>query len=63
MESVNAAVDPVHYRYSALAETFETLKLRSVQVYLQVKFFGYSHTMNDYEQQKLRIFNQINFFT
>ncbi|HZH67073.1 MAG TPA: hypothetical protein VEY10_19445 [Flavisolibacter sp.] len=50
MESVNAAVDPVHYRYSALAETFETLKLRSVQVYLQVKFFGYSHTMNDYEQ-------------
>jgi signal transduction histidine kinase len=63
MESVNApAVSPSQYRSSVLAETFETLKVRSAQMYLQVKFFGYSHTMDDYEQRKLRIFNQINFF-
>jgi signal transduction histidine kinase len=63
MESLNAShTTPVRYRSSALAETLEIIKVRSAQVYLQVKFFGYSHTMDDYEQRKLRIFNQINFF-
>ncbi len=50
------------YRSSALAETFEIIKARSEQTFLKVKFFGYSHTMDDYEGRKLRIFNQINFF-
>lgn len=57
-----AETPPVHYRSSPFAETFETLKVRSAQAYLHVKFFGYSHTMDDYEQRKLRIFNQVNFF-
>lgn len=63
MESLHASeTSQVRYRSSALAETLETIKVRSAQVYLQVKFLGYSHTMDDYEQRKLRIFNQINFF-
>lgn len=63
MESVNASNStPVHYRSFAFAETFETLRVRSAQVYLHIKFLGYSHIMEDYEARKLSIFNQINFF-
>ena len=64
MESVNASSDSVQVRYrsSALSETLATIRVRSAQLYLQVKFLGYSHTMDDYEQRKLRIFNQLNFF-
>jgi two-component system sensor histidine kinase/response regulator len=63
MESLQApGTRQVKYRSSAFAESFETLRVRSTQLYLQVKFLGYSHTMEDYEQRKLRIFNQINFF-
>ncbi|MDQ6610458.1 MAG: hypothetical protein M3Y85_11630, partial [Bacteroidota bacterium] len=63
MKSLEASVNhQTRYRGSAFAETFETFKARFSSVYLQVKFFGYSHTMDDYEQRKLRIFNQINFF-
>lgn len=36
--------------------------LRSAKVFLQVKLLGHSQTMDDYEQRKLRIFNQLNFF-
>lgn len=63
MESVNASdTAQVKYRSSALAETFETIRVRSGQLFMQVKFLGYSHSMDEYEQRKLRIFNQINFF-
>lgn len=47
---------------SSVAETFETVRVRSEQLFLRVKFLGYSHNMDEYEQRKLRIFNQINFF-
>lgn len=50
------------YRSSSLAETAEAFKVSTAQLYLRIKFLGYSHTMDDYEQRKLRIFNQINFF-
>src|SRR5438270_3403427 len=53
---------PVTYRSSAAAETFEAIRVRFAQLFLQVRFLGYSHTMDDYDQRKLRIFNQINFF-
>ncbi|RYF85993.1 MAG: hypothetical protein EON98_05020, partial [Chitinophagaceae bacterium] len=63
MESLNASdTAPVRYRSSVLAETLETIKIRSEQLFLQVKFLGYSTAMDEYEQRKLRIFNQINFF-
>ncbi|RYZ29051.1 MAG: hypothetical protein EOO10_07545, partial [Chitinophagaceae bacterium] len=63
MESINASnTAPVKYRSSTIAETLDTLKLLFAQLYVQVKFLGHSHTMDDYEQRKLRIFNQINFF-
>lgn len=63
MESINASdTAPVKYRPSTIADTLDTLKLRFAQFYVQVKFLGHSHTMDDYEQRKLRIFNQINFF-
>ena len=63
MESFNASdTVPVKYRSSALAETFESLGIRFTQIYSQVKFLGYSQYMDEYEQRKLRIFNQINFF-
>lgn len=63
MESLNASnAAQVKYRSSALADTLETIRVRSAQVYLQVKFLGYSTAMDEYEQRKLRIFNQINFF-
>lgn len=63
MESLQVSeTAKVKYRSSALAETFDTIKVRSAQLYLQIKFLGYCHTMDDYEQRKLRIFNQINFF-
>lgn len=63
MESLQApGTGQVKYRSSPLAESFETFRVRSSQLYLQIKFLGYSHTMDDYEQRKLRIFNQINFF-
>ena len=63
MQSLHAAGPAqARYRSSALAETFDTIKVRSAQMYLQVKFLGYSETMDDYEQRKLRIFNQLNFF-
>lgn len=63
MESLQAS-DPIQvkYRSSALAETFDAIRVRFAQLFLHVKFLGYSHTMDDYEQRKLRIFNQINFF-
>jgi two-component system, sensor histidine kinase and response regulator len=47
---------------SLLADMFETIRLRSAQIYLKVLFLGYSYKMDDYEQRKLRIFNQLNFF-
>ena len=63
MESLQASESAqVKYRSSAVAETFDTIRVRSAQIYLQIKFLGYCHTMDDYEQRKLRIFNQINFF-
>ncbi len=63
MKSLEASIKPqVRYPGAALAEMFDTFKIRSTQAYFQVKFFGYSHTMDDYEQRKLKIFNQINFF-
>ena len=63
MEGLQTAQTPrVKYRASVIAETFDTIKIRSAQLYLHIKFLGYSHTMDDYEQRKLRIFNQINFF-
>jgi two-component system sensor histidine kinase/response regulator len=63
MESLQSTNDiPVRYRSSAASETFDALKVRFGQLFLHVKFLGYSHTMDDYEQRKLRIFNQINFF-
>ena len=63
MESLNASdTAPVKYRSSVLAESLETIRVRSAQLYLQVKFLGYSTAMDEYEQRKLRIFNQINFF-
>lgn len=62
METANISGPQIKYRSSAFAETLDAIKVRSAQLYLYVKFFGYSHTMDDYEQRKLRIFNQINFF-
>lgn len=63
MESLNASdTAPVKYRSSVLTETLETIRVRSAQLFLQVKFLGYSTAMDEYEQRKLRIFNQINFF-
>jgi two-component system, sensor histidine kinase and response regulator len=63
MESFNASDSvQVRYRSSAFADTLETIRVRTAQLYLQIKFLGYSHTMDDYEQRKLRIFNQLNFF-
>ena len=50
------------HRSYATAETIEALKVRFSNLFLQVRFLGYSHTMDDYDQRKLRIFNQINFF-
>ncbi len=50
------------YRSSTVAETVDAIRNHSEQLFLRVKFLGYSHTMDDYEQRKLRIFNQINFF-
>lgn len=63
MESLNASnTAPVKYRSSALAESLEAIRTRSAQLFLQVKFLGYSQAMEEYDQRKLRIFNQINFF-
>ena len=63
MESLHASdTRQVTYRSSAFAEALEIIKVRSGQLFLQVKFFGYSTSMDEYEQRKLRIFNQINFF-
>jgi len=39
-----------------------TFLLRSAKVFLQVKLLGHCRTMDDYEQRKLQIFNQLNFF-
>lgn len=60
MESLQ--VTEPKYRSSFAAEFAEAVRVRSAQFFLHVKFLGYSHTMDDYEQRKLRIFNQINFF-
>src|SRR5689334_16649073 len=62
MQSFHAGTAQARYRPSALTGTLESIRARSAQFYLQVKFLGHSHTMDDYEQRKLRIFNQINFF-
>lgn len=48
-------------RSSLFTGTIDTIKVRSAHLYLQVKFLGYSHNMDEYEQRKLRIFNQLNF--
>lgn len=37
-------------------------RVQTEQLYIQIKFLGYSETMDEYEQRKLRIFNQLNFF-
>jgi signal transduction histidine kinase len=39
-----------------------TIKQSTIQVYYQVRSFGYVETMDEYEQRKLRVFNQLNFF-
>lgn len=49
-------------RLLALGGVVDTARIRTAQLYIQVKFLGYSETMDDYEQRKLRIFNQLNFF-
>lgn len=61
METISNAPS-VKYRSSAVVEWFEIIRIRLSQLYLRIKFIGYSHTMDDYEQRKLRIFNQVNFF-
>ena len=62
MRNLIASANTRYRSVSTITETFENIRVRSEQVFLRIKFLGYSHTMDDYEQRKLRIFNQINFF-
>ncbi len=41
---------------------FINLKVGSINLFNRVKSFGYTETMEEYEQRKLTIFNQLNFF-
>ncbi|NTS39623.1 HAMP domain-containing histidine kinase [Flavisolibacter sp. BT320] len=61
MESIQT-IDPPKFRYRTFSGPFGGLRLRSAKAYLQLKFLGHCHTMDDYEQRKLRIFNLLNFF-
>lgn len=63
MRSIQAiAISKPKNRLLNLGGAFDAARIRTEQLYIQVKFLGYSATMDDYEQRKLRIFNQLNFF-
>jgi two-component system, sensor histidine kinase and response regulator len=61
MESIQT-INASKLGYRSFSGPFGSLKLRSAKMLLQLKFLGHSHSMDDYEQRKLRIFNLLNFF-
>lgn len=63
MRSIQAAViTNTKNRLFTWGGVVDSARVRTARLYIQVKFLGYSEAMDDYEQRKLRIFNQLNFF-